>query len=75
MITNRRIPGFLSLLAALLFVLAGCDSTAPLDESAAESGEIRARFNANPAASHTYEVTIENLTVGQPLSPGLLVTH
>ena len=23
----------------------------------------------------TYEVTIENLTSGQPLSPGLIVTH
>lgn len=30
---------------------------------------------AHEAATHTYEVTIENLTDGQPFSPGVLVTH
>lgn len=27
------------------------------------------------AAEHTYEVTIENLTTAQPVSPGIIVTH
>ncbi|MBA3343317.1 MAG: spondin domain-containing protein [Gemmatimonadaceae bacterium] len=31
--------------------------------------------NAASAASHTYEVTIENMTQGQPFSPGVIVTH
>lgn len=30
---------------------------------------------ANAAATHTYEVTIENLTKGQPFSPDIIVTH
>ncbi len=31
--------------------------------------------NANDAATHTYEVTVTNLTIGQPFSPGVFVTH
>lgn len=30
---------------------------------------------ANEQAAHEYEVTIENLTSGQPLSPGVIATH
>jgi hypothetical protein len=31
--------------------------------------------NANDAATHTYEITVTNLTTGQPMSPGVFVTH
>jgi len=31
--------------------------------------------NAADAAAHTYEITVTNLTTGQPLSPGIVVTH
>lgn len=33
------------------------------------------RGNPADAAAHTYRVTIENLTTGQPISPGVVVTH
>ncbi|NNG16568.1 MAG: hypothetical protein HKM89_08810 [Gemmatimonadales bacterium] len=31
--------------------------------------------SANDAATHTYEITVTNLTTGQPMSPGVFVTH
>lgn len=68
--------------ALLLFgsvALVGCDSTpteaAPQsvtqDELAARGGQP----GPDRAAEHRYEVTIRNLTVGQPFSPGVIVTH
>jgi hypothetical protein len=57
-------------------ILAGCSESisSPTDaemQAAASSGV----SNAADAAARTYEVTIENLTSGQPLSPGIVATH
>lgn len=63
------------LLAALAaLALSACaDSSGPV--SHASLIEDAALSNAAPSAAHRYEVTIENLTTGQPLSPGVVVTH
>jgi hypothetical protein len=39
------------------------------------SGPELGAANANEAATHTYEITVTNLTTGQPMSPGVFVTH
>lgn len=64
---------------AASLALGGCTST---DEVTGPQGEA---LDAEASASHvgsaalhgarTYEVTIENLTKGQPFSPGVVVTH
>jgi Spondin_N len=39
------------------------------------SGDSPEAARAAPSAEHQYRITIENLTTGQPFSPGVLVTH
>ncbi len=59
-------------LAALLLVVA-CGETPtemPLNEAALE-----AAADVNAASTRTYQVTIHNLTNGQPLTPPLVATH
>jgi hypothetical protein len=48
---------------------------AALQGIAAASNPELGASNANYAATHTYEVTVTNLTTGQPMSPGVFVTH
>jgi hypothetical protein len=77
-----RVPGirmhFLPIVcsALALLVLAGCDAAGVYDTdagtpAAASSGDVRAA----DAAEHVYQVTIENLMDGQPLSRPVLATH
>ncbi len=62
----------LALLALSTILLAACESTvAPL----APAGDAAFSASPNAAATHRYEVTITNLTSGQPLSPAVAVTH
>jgi hypothetical protein len=68
--------------AALVFAaaaLVGCDAT-PTDATTQnvtqDALDARGRQpGPDGAAEHTYQVTIRNLTVGQPFSPGVIVTH
>lgn len=64
------------LLALAVIALGACSDAAP---STAPDEDLRpsahAVGNASAAAIHRYRVTITNLTSGQPLSPGVLVTH
>lgn len=67
-------PFSLSLVA---LALAACaDTLQPTDPTARVSGGFAAASNgAADAATHLYDVTITNLTSGQPFSPGVIVTH
>lgn len=59
---------------AVLCTLAGAacsDLTTPTPDLAQGQGAEQ----ASPASTRWYDVTITNLTTGQPLSPGVLVTH
>jgi hypothetical protein len=59
-----------------LFLLAGLVTLGCVDEPPiAPSLRAEGYANAAEAAGRTYEVTITNLTAGQPLSPGVVVTH
>lgn len=58
-----------------IFYGAGCSDINSLEQSRDSSTDILAPSKANAAATHAYEVTIENLTKGQPFSPGIIVTH
>ncbi len=60
-----------SLLALTAVILAACESTTPVSPA----GEAVLAASPNAAATHRYEVTISNLTTGQPLSPAVAVTH
>src|SRR2546425_1962639 len=63
---NSRLPlAALAIAAALLLVMA-----AP-----AGAHRKKHRHHARSATAHTYQVTIKNLTRGQPLTPPVLVTH
>lgn len=59
-------------LAPLVLVagLAACATDQPVAPNAFD-----ATATVNGAASYTYDVTVTNLTTGQPLSPPLVVTH
>lgn len=59
--------------AALMLTLAACDESAMNDPVDPAAAVVPNGFGA--AGSATYEVTIENLTDGQPLTPALIVTH
>ena len=62
-----------ALLTGALFLTACADeSTAPGATAAHSSADYA---HASSAATHTYQVTITNLTTSQPLSPGVIVTH
>ncbi|WP_026850966.1 spondin domain-containing protein [Gemmatimonas phototrophica] len=60
-----------SLLALSAILLAACESTT----SVAPVSEPVLAASPNAAATHRYEVTVTNLTTGQPLSPAVAVTH
>jgi hypothetical protein len=66
----------LSLLALGSLALAACSGT---DEATAPVASSRDATNATAdsraSATHRYRITVTNLTTGQPLSPGVLVTH
>lgn len=58
---------------AALALSACAESSGPTSPASPVDGA--ARFSAASAATHRYEITIENLTTGQPLSPGVVLTH
>lgn len=63
---------YLPAIAMAALALACTDTeqqTGPLFDASSGVG------NASDAAARVYDVTIENLTTGQPFSPGVLVTH
>jgi hypothetical protein len=64
----KRIAG----LAAAVLVLAGCES-----EGTGVDVEFSSAADSAVAINQTrlYEVAIENLTTGQPFSPGVMLTH
>lgn len=74
---------FLIPIAALVFsmaVVTGCNDMTSVEQADDSTAELAASSSAgadyaNTSATHTYEVTVENLTGGQPFSPGILVTH
>jgi hypothetical protein len=74
----RRLPIVVAL-AGLAWL--GCQNageiTDPQSPSSADLAEAggKGHENAGDAAAHRYEVTIRNLTTGQPFSPGVMVTH
>lgn len=67
------------LLVTALFIVAGCSQDSVTDltsEGALSSVELAKRGDNNhPPRMHTYEVTVENLTSGQPFTPPTLTTH
>jgi hypothetical protein len=63
-----------------LFTAACMEDTGVVDPTTAQGIAVTAEpelgaSNANDAATHTYEITVTNLTTGQPMSPGVFVTH
>ena len=59
-----------------LLVLAGLGTFACMrDQPAAPSFRAEGYVNAADDATRVYEITIDNLTSGQPLSPGVAVAH
>lgn len=63
----------LSLAALGGVLLTGCNE--PSEVAAPEFHSASGAANAADAATRTYEITIENLTTGQPLSPGVVAIH
>ena len=63
------------ILAACVAVvaLACTDAKDPVDPASLSASA--GLDNAADAAAHAYEITVTNLTTGQPLSPGVVVTH
>ena len=53
---------------ALIVGLAACATDQPIAPSSASA-------SVSSTASYTYDVTITNLTTGQPMSPAIVVTH
>ncbi len=60
-----------SLLPLIALAALACDQRPVTDPVLRADGYA----NAADAAARTYEVTIENLTTGQPFSPGVVVAH
>lgn len=58
---------------AAISALACSDTDSPIDPASLNASA--GIDNAADAAAQTYEITITNLTTGQPLSPGVIVTH
>ncbi len=68
----------LALLVALILTLTACSDDMMLDADAGENLRVSRSQHVAPgsaAAGHTYTITIENLTDGQPFSPGVVTTH
>lgn len=72
-----RTPSLYALCTALaLLAVAGCDATGVVDTDVGmPAASYSAVINAADAAEHTYSVTIENLTTGQPMSTPVIATH
>ncbi len=65
----------LYLLLPLMIVMAAC-SDMPTSMESAPASPLEARVApAADAAAHEYKITIDNLTGGQPFSPGVVITH
>ncbi|MEO6528729.1 MAG: spondin domain-containing protein [Gemmatimonadaceae bacterium] len=64
---------------AAMFALAACanesDVTSPPRNASTLAASSSPLAQANVAAEHAYQVTIENLTTGQVFSPGVIATH
>lgn len=62
-----------------ILALAACADESRVTSPAANAAALGARpdviAEANAAAEHAYQVTIENLTTGQVFSPGVIATH
>ena len=66
----------LSLLALATLTLAACGDTDAVTAPVATSLEAAATTaDSHESSTRTYRVTVTNLTTGQPLSPGVFVTH
>jgi len=69
------------LIAAGVLFTAACMQDSAITEPTADRGSVAApepelgAANADDAATHTYEITVTNLTTGQPMSPGVFMTH
>lgn len=66
--------------AFCIFSVSGCSDMNSADDTEdalnySLNSQANGFNNANVAAVHTYEITIENISDGQPFSPGVLVTH
>jgi len=73
---------FFSVIALAVVVLAGCSTETdvsnplfPTQSNSSTSASNEAEALVDAGSIKTYRVTIENLLTGQPLSPGVLVTH
>jgi hypothetical protein len=53
----------------------GCNESPQITDPASMLTASHGADNANDAATHTYDVSVTNLTTGQPLSPGVFLTH
>jgi len=62
-----------TLVIAIVAIVTGCSSSD--DGSSQGSAPLMGSEHGSSSATRTYDVTIENLTSGQPLSPGVVVTH
>ena len=66
----------LSLLALATLTLAACGETDAVTAPVATSLEAAATTaDSHESSNRTYRITVTNLTTGQPLSPGVFVTH
>ena len=67
-----------ALLAAFTLTLTACSDDMMTDPHGGENMRVSRSQHVAPAsaaAGHTYQITIENLTDGQPFSPGVVTTH
>lgn len=78
MIDQSRVTAIvIALLTVGAFSFSACSDDMSVDSVGGEDMNTPS-LRVAPAASasgHTYEVTIENLTSGQPFSPGVIATH
>lgn len=66
----------ISLLALATLTLAACGETDTVTAPAATALEAAVTSaDSHESSTRTYRVTVTNLTTGQPLSPGVFVTH
>lgn len=63
------------LMLSSAFVAMGCNEGSQITEPATLLTANHGADNANDAATHTYDISVTNLTTGQPLSPGVFLTH
>lgn len=69
---TRRI---LAALVPLMLLLTGCTESLPTEPGEPSTVRHNARAPLHTAGFAAYEVTVENLTDGQPFSPPVLATH